>query len=222
MSNEPRKASEVLEELEAKVDLLLSLVKSQDVTFKLFTNKIQQLIKHQNTSANPIIMDNTQITAEAVDVKQLLVSAEDQLPLEKEPAGFRRTSRPETYSKQTATVKNTKPNIPPAEVIIPEESLKEKITPVNPNTNSVQVMQRVVDKNGKSIFLADVEIHNSKDEVMTIRTNGTGKWVASLYPDTYKIIITKRQSLTKSKLEHIQEVIISDQISPFNLEQIIL
>ena len=44
MSNEPRKATDVLLELEAKINLLLDIVRSQDLNIKVLSNKLNVFI----------------------------------------------------------------------------------------------------------------------------------------------------------------------------------
>jgi hypothetical protein len=234
MSDEPRKATDVLLELESKIDLLLSIVRSQDLNIKVLSNKLNGFISSKPTS--PVV------TAEAVNTTkfsmvpepqiQIPISSEDQLQIDNSPIGFRRTSRPETYSTSTNISKPAETKypvqLPKAEVIVPKavtntnqfvESSNNKIeSSTTSHVNSIPVKQRVVDKNGKSIFLADVEVISASGEKITkTRTNGTGKWMASLVPGIYKVILSKRESLTKEKIELTQEINVDGKTTPLEL-----
>ena len=88
----------------------------------------------------------------------------------------------------------------------------------------IPVMQRCVDKNGKSIFLADVDIISLVDgqPVFKTRTNGTGKWMASLGIGTYRVTISKRASMNKEKLEAVQDIQVDGTQSPLELPMMII
>jgi len=236
LSNEPRKATDVLLELESKIDVLLNIVRNQDLNIKVLSNKLNSLIANKTVVA---ANQPPQITVEAVNTNftmvpepkvQIPISSEEKIPIDDNPKGFRRTSRPETYSGDNSYLpKKTGPKFPvqmPAEAIVPKEALS-KAPPVeqpkeNSHINAVPVQQRVVDKNGKSVFLADVSIINSGGEkVFKGRTNGTGKWMAALAPDTYKIVISKRESVTKEKVDLIQEIIVDGKTTPLDLQTLI-
>lgn len=262
MEKEPRKATDVLLDLESKVDLLLSLIQSQDLNIKLLSNKLNSVIEKLDKPIN----SNQKITVEAVsyennfsnenidlssdesfnsDTKNIPVSTDFNLPVDSSPQGFRRTSRPETYSGDNMYLNkedNSKifplqiPKIPDTPEIKLESNLKDKpskaeskkvnkptIQSNNEIAINVPVLQRVVDKNGKSIFLADVEIMNSSGEsVVKTRTNGTGKWMASLPIGEYKVFIRKRESVTKEKMESIQSITVNGTQSPLELSMIIM
>src|SRR5574339_218463 len=213
MEKEPRKASEVLLELETKVDVLVGLVRSQDLTIKVLSNKLNSLMEKldkQPTAAPQIRVEAVNTTPnpfhEVPDPdpeKAIAIGAEFNLPVDDSPTGFRRTSRPETYAGDNAYLPPTPKvqeqvkfptQIPrptgQAEVIVPAVNRQKgetfpppapkQATPAPPaNTgNSIPVSQRVVDGNGKSAFLADVEITDlsTMQQVFKTRTNGTGKW----------------------------------------------
>lgn len=233
MEKETRKASEVLLELEAKIDVLLNIVKTQDLNIKILSNKINNLLDKNSSAAIP----SPQLSRiEAVDTitnnlnNQIMVSPDSSITIEKEPNGFRRTSRPETYSKNNEPVKIQLPLVSEPEVIIPKEvmnfteakSISTKKE--NFNENTIPIIQRIIDKNGKSVFLADVEIlqFENKKMIYKTRTNGAGKWMASLPVGKYKVIINKRESLNKEKLEITQNIYIDGSKSPMELQTMII
>lgn len=232
MSNEPRKASDILLSLESKVDQLISLYRSQDLVLKVLSNKLNNLIDAVNSSPSD--------SEPKPSTQQILnVSSEFQLPVEIAPKGFRRTSRPETYDvpekpAPKAQLKTEPPT--PVAVSVEQPSVEFPIQfpdyepkkeppglqnlkkpkseikvsePSHPATpgNKVPVEQRVVDKNGKAIFLANVELLNSAGESeYKTRTNGVGKWQASLGVGTYQVKISKQESVSKEKIEVVQDI----------------
>jgi len=239
LSNEPRKATDVLLELETKIDILLSIVRSQDLNIKVLSNKLNTLMANkQSINVNqppPVTVEavNTAFRVVQDQKPQIPISSEEKLPIDENPKGFRRTSRPETYSGDN-TYLPKKPNpkfpvqMPPvAEAIVPKEALsKDPPSAEQPKENSnhhtIPVQQRVVDKNGKSVFLADVTIIKTNgDRIFKGRTNGTGKWMAALTPDTYKVVISKRDSLTKERVDLSQEIVVDGNTTPLELKTLI-
>lgn len=250
----PRKASEVLLELESTLKSLVSLVRAQDLNIKVLSNKLNNLMQAlEKQAAAP-----SKITVEAVNTfptspfqqmqtldpeRQIAISSDSKLPLETSPKGFRRTSRPETFAGDNAYLPNAKdvqpkfpvqmPKPPPgreAEVVVPSNKLES--SPVAPqpkarqtvSQNSIPVQQRIVDKGGKSVFLADVEVvsHETGEMVSKTRTNGTGKWQAVLGIGGYRVTIRKRESLTKEKVEVAQDIQVDGSESPLELQVMII
>jgi hypothetical protein len=256
MEKEPRKASEVLLELEAKLDILVGLVRAQDLTIKVLSNKLNSVMEKMDKQPTA-----PQIRVEAVNTMQnpfnqaptpdpekaIPISADFNLPVEGTPTGFRRTSRPETYAGDNSYLpqlpKPPEPKFPTqiprpsgqAEVIVPSRTTGQKFPPTEAKPkqeppphaasgNVIPVSQRVVDGNGKSAFLADVEIIDlsSMQEMFKTRTNGQGKWSAPLPIGAYRVIIRKRESLTKEKLEAAQDIQVDGLTSPFELPLMII
>jgi hypothetical protein len=248
LEKEPRKASEVLLELEAKIDVLMSIVRTQDLNIKILSNKVNSLLEKAD---KPTIISPPVIKVEAVDTRplsddnrQITVAPEHALPIEREPQGFRRTSRPETYSGDDAYLKRSSstavvapkfptqiPKLMEPEVVVPNQATKfteipskKKADQPAPSGNNIPVMQRIVDKNGKSVFLADVEIIQSENmqTVVKTRTNGAGKWMQSLPIGTYRVFVRKRESLNKEKLEIVQDIQVDGSKSPLELQTMII
>lgn len=240
MDNAPRKASDVLLDLESKIDILLALARTQDLNIKTLSNKINNITQKLEVSTNKITVEavNTLVTPQLQQFpildpdKHVVISSENKLPLEKFPQGFRRTSRPETYSGNEFA-QNPKP--PPgrdAEAIAPLAAMSKPLPPqqVKGNTNrnviqnAIPVQQRIVDKNGKSVFLADVEITNpdNGEPIFKTRTNGTGKWAASLGVGNYRVVVKKRESQSKEKIEVVQDIYVDGSSSPLELKTMII
>lgn len=258
MEKEPRKASEVLLDLESKMDVLMGLVRAQDLNIKVLSNKLNTLMEKLDKQPP----DAPKIMVEAVNTipnsfnkvpvsdpqKIIPVSSDFNLPMDDSPTGFRRTSRPETYSGDNSYLppqpKNSEPRFPTqiprpsgqAEIVVPTNLNRQQGQPlpaqppkteptVNFNEgNSIPVSQRVVDGNGKSVFLADVEVTDLSgiQPPFKTRTNGTGKWSAPLQVGAYRVNIRKRESLTKEKLELAQDIQVDGSTSPFELPLMII
>lgn len=241
--DEPRKATDVLLEMEAKLNALLALVRTQDLNIKVLSNKLNSLMETINTA--PIAAPAPQkITVEAIQSggtsnfapeRDLFVHPEAKMELDDSPKGFRRTSRPETYSGDNSYLKRDVAQPQPnnkAEVIVPASAAKITTPAANyqPRAtndivqNAIPIQQRVVDKNGKSVFLAEVEVIDmSNGSTFTkTKTNGTGKWASALPVGNYKIFIRKRESSTKDKIEIAQEIQIDGSQNPFDLPMMII
>jgi hypothetical protein len=225
--SEPRKATDVLASVEAKVEVMLGIVRSQDLNIKVLSNKLNELMKKlEEQPPNKIIVETVQTAPKPPDPaifpqlqpdpeRSVPIMADASIPQTQTPEGFRRTSRPETYVDDKAPlVLLQSPDRSIGE--IPSQSNARKIDvpkapPIamieQPIPTSAQgqipVMQRCVNKDGKSIFLAEVEVVdlNTKQQVFKGRSNATGKWMNSFPKGIYRAIITKRESLTKEKLE---------------------
>lgn len=247
-SNEPRKASDVLLALEAKVNALIGLMGAVELNQRIISNKLTDLLGAQGKEPPKFTVESVNTLPPTLDpARNIPVSAEDTLPQENEPKGFRRTSRPETFAGDNARLNRPKPaeetikypvQIPrgnKAEVIVqthPQPVVPVTPPPVNPevreptlrSSNGIPVMQRMVDGTGKSIFLADINIidNSSKESIFKGRTNGTGKWFASLTVGEYTVIMSKRNAATKEPMEIRQTIQVDGTKSPLELQTCII
>jgi hypothetical protein len=214
LENSSRKATDVLLSIESKIDTVLSLYKSLSFDIKILSNKVNYIVEKQPHEKISQQIKPTDFSINNNNNNLINVKKEDVLPATDYPVGFRRTSRPETYvtdqtdtlitcsSEQDTDFKDYKSN---------------SLLPVN-------VVQRIVDKNGKSLFLAEVEIisSNNPSEVIKTRTNAAGKWQAQLTPGEYKVFIRKRESVTKNKIETFQTINVDGTESLLNLDMLII
>lgn len=116
MSSENRKATDVLLDIESKVNSLLGLVQSQDLIIKVLSNKLNDVMsKMEKWQAGPpkIVVETVQsphpqsanlppgfVQLPAGDPERNIpFVAESNLPQTDTPQGFRRNSRPETFAK---------------------------------------------------------------------------------------------------------------------------
>jgi hypothetical protein len=269
LENGQRKASDILLEFEKKLDVALSIIRTQDLNIKILSNKLNTVLESlDKLSAGP-----SKITVEAVNTtrstmpisqfqqlssldpeKQIPISSDFKLPQEDSPKGFRRTSRPETFSGDDAylpqPVNTVAPKFPTqvlkpppgrsvtdapvskiAEVVVPSSKSQNKPASNKQQSrtqtvvqNAVPVMQRVVNGSGKSLFLADVEIIDLSvmQSVSKTRTNGTGKWMASLAIGNYRVIIRKIDPISQSTIETSQDIQVDGSVSPLELDAIII
>lgn len=273
MPQEPRKATDVLVELETKINSLSGTIQSMDLNIKILSNKLSEVMKSldkQQAEPQKIIVEAVQTPTTAqlahpvfgkgpVDPERaVMITAESKLPEVEVPPAFRRTSRPETFSGDDAYLKRDGvpaphqtplgpggklPKPPPGrganDVSVPSQpapknkaasapianTTQPKTTMSEMNTHGiVPIEQRVVDRNGKSVFLADVEITDlsSNEQISKSRTNGTGKWMAALPLGEYKVLIRKLESITREKIESTQTITVDGSESPLKLPIVII
>jgi hypothetical protein len=245
--SEPRKATDVLISLENKVDVLLGLVRSTDLNIKILSNKLNDVMKKMEEvqSAPRFTVETVQTATKPVmpptftqlppgdPERNIPIMAESVIPQTSAPQGFRRTSRPETYTNEKenqmpiqlpAGIQGIQPPreqlpAPPlgrttSDVLVAPTPVKKVPPSVQPITmieqpepvalqGQIPVVQRCVDANGKSIFLAKVEVIdlNTKQVVHETNSNATGKWMGAFSIGSYRAIIRKRVALTKEKIE---------------------
>ncbi len=275
---EPRKATDVLLDVESKVNTLLDIVRSQDLVIKVLSNKLNDVIgrlEKQQAAAPKFVVEAIQTAPQKANIvppgfdqipagdpeRNIPVTAESKLPQAETLQGFRRSSRPETYAGDNAVLPRPEqemrmpmqiPKMPPggkqpmpappgrSEVTVPATATKQSnktvpapqavpdMTEEQPmpqaERGQIPVMQRCVDKNGKSIFLAPVEIVDlsTGQPVFKTRTNGTGKWMASLGIGAYRVTIIKQASMNKEKLEAVQDIQVDGAQSPLELPMMII
>lgn len=225
MENGSRKATDVLLELEAKINSILGFVKMQDQNMKILSNKLntileaqRQLLQQKVISQPKIEVSNsTPIPTTNNSERQIIINPENTIPVQQSPQGFRRTSRQEGITEPKPVAK-----APPAEILMPKQEIvpQEQTKEIQ---NLIPVIQRVVDRNSKSIFLAEVEIldASNNNKVSKTRTNGTGKWTASLPAGKYCVLITRRDTMTKEEVKISQDIIVDGKSSPLSLPLLI-
>lgn len=240
-AKEPRKATEVILELENKVDTLLGQVATISLNIGIISNKLNDLLAARIKEAPKFTVETANTTPPPV-----VVDPEAALPMENNPVGFRRTSRPETFAGDNSYLNKIKkpleekkypiqiPRGNKSEVIVPsqamdlkqsqESALPQNNVPKQSTGNSVPVSQRIVDKNGKAVFLADVIVIDSdtNESVFTTRTNGIGKWVAPLPMGNYLVTLRKRDPVTREPVEVTQNITVDGTKSPLELSMCII
>lgn len=248
-----RKASDILLDLEAKIDQLTSMLHAQALDIRVLSNKLNKLMEQtKDLPAPPPPVTSYSAAADEGRMHSVLaqsrgvpIKVSDQLPMQDTPQGVRRNSRPETSgnSRQPMSMQSQSkvsiqdPSPPdmsqfirakqPAQMAEPEEQPEfrafENLPPQAEATNKVAVTQRITEKNGKSVFLAEVEVFDEGgNQVFKTRTNGVGKWQAALPIGNYRVRIGKRESVTKQKVEKTQNITVDGRVSQLILEQVII
>lgn len=231
---EQRKSTDVILSLETKIDQLLQVNRNLDFNIKILSNKLNQLL--DVLTSTPSITSSPLSSFPSAELppnesinSQTVVFPQESNPMTTDvvPVGFRRTSRPETFDEPGQVVEATPKNVPTPSIPVPAmhpplESKPSTAKNIPSSANRHPVMQRIVDKNGKAVFMAEVEIVNSKNitELKT-RTNGVGKWQASLMPGQYKVNIKKQGGVGKEKIEISQNLTI-DSATPDELQVLII
>lgn len=99
----------------------------------------------------------------------------------------------------------------------------ERISPSmkDPQVSKIPVQQRVVDQNGKDVFMADVVIkdRDTSDVMHKTRSNANGRWQAYLPTGSYLIKISKTNNETKEKMEFFQEFEVKSEKKSLELEE---
>ncbi|HEY5267703.1 MAG TPA: hypothetical protein VII94_01050 [Candidatus Saccharimonadales bacterium] len=90
----------------------------------------------------------------------------------------------------------------------------------------IPTMQRCVDGNNKTVFLANVEITDlvTGRQVVKTRTNAAGKWMAPLSVGNYRVVIKKgaTPATNKAALEAIQDISVDGSVTPLELPMVIV
>jgi hypothetical protein len=269
MENEaPRTASQVILELEAKVDNLTDLVKSQNFANQLLSNNITELIQLVKTMNVSSSQTSRTPSAEAVDFipqiqsfqqqrhnleqqdpdRYMPIFAENKILDVKDMLVPRRTSRPDgdkvvnspsppPKQDEEMEFRPYAPKAPTVAKQVSQQKIQQPVIqqtqqpvqqPVQQNNkfvvqNAVPIIQRVVDGNGKSQFLAEVEIVNADTSKLALKTktNASGKWVASLSPGNYQVVIRKKGNGGNIKdLQAVQTIPIDGSVSPLEIKTI--
>lgn len=224
----PRSATDVLLALEAEMNHLKQMIHNLDLNIRIISNKLSQNVQLQASSGyiqtnvqplNQLPSNNLYPPTPENQGESEFTNYEQALSVETAPTGPRRTARP------TSSDFVGKSNVPTPSLSQPQSFEAEIVVP---NAQSIpgarkQISQRIVDKNSKPIFMAEVEITNLNTNIVEIktRTNGTGKWQASLAHGQYKIKISKQQAANKPKVEVIQDVMINEA-TPADLQMMII
>lgn len=237
MTNEPRTASDVLLSLESKIDQLIALYRSQDLVLKVLANKLNNLIdtvnhlpsqkEVNNTKPEPNILNissDFQLPVEVAPKGFRRTSRPETYVVEEKP-----TTRANLKSTPTSPVvappSNPSPvtlpvqfpdfssgNVPPGLKTSAPKKSENVITPppvaeIKSTGNKIPTEQRVVDKNGKAIYMASVMILSESGNLeYKTTTSSMGKWQASLLPGRYQVKISKLESMSREKLDVAQNI----------------
>jgi len=214
MSDEPRKASNILLSLEEKVNTLIKIVSVYDMNTKIILNRVNKVYAYIEMLEREMVENDApkHLTAasqlgepEPVNEELVETSAEHVITMTDKPMGHRRTPRAETY------VSEVLPAVP-----VPVSAQEPEVRHAKAdNERKVPVTQRVTwqDASGtvKDLFMAEVSIFNDQKELVTkTKTNAAGKWQAYIKPGMYSVNVSKTDTATKKKLEALQDIHVED------------
>lgn len=220
---ENRKATDILLGLDNKVNTLMNQLNLLNNNYKILLAKISELTKTQ-----PQQEKQPQFKIEAADV----VKAENTIPQNLAGTPDRRGNRtlPQQQKLQGEVYIKPEEKVSLADV---ELSISEKVkqarleaSKINdgatkPINGSIPIIQKIVDKNNKAIFMATVIIKNQNGNVVfTTKTNGNGSWKATLDPGKYFVQITKNESLNRPKIDVTNAIIITGENEYENLSDL--
>jgi len=202
MTTEERKATDILLDLESKVDSLTNLMRSYDLNLKILSNKINLLLNPEQPKE--IKSQNKP------SVNAIVISPEDnRVPVETSPIGERRTSRPTIPSAPKIIKQEVKD--PEISFSIDDDSTK---IPVKKEITAIPIKQTLLDKNSKPMFMASVEIFDQHaNKIGKTRTGANGVWSFALSPGSYKIV-TAHKSVDGSNTVDSQNVNITGNLNP--------
>lgn len=211
--NKQRKATDVLLDLEIKVDTILTHLKNQENLMKVIANRLgvfnksnevkQPSIKDsvENLPTKPIIpglkpgivMTSARLgkkedvpTITSQNTERDEVEAGDFIEVETNPKGKRRTAR---YAENESTSKKT------------------------------AVQQKITYADGKNVCLASVEIYDLNNNLIKqAKTNAMGKWMAALDPAEYIIKINKHGVANKPNINLEFQITIPNSDRPLELD----
>lgn len=218
---ENRKATDVIIELEAKIDYLLALIKTQDSNIKTISNKLNSVMTmlEKTSIKTPVYIEQGD---KPKNPSFIPINEESSIKVISEPQGARRGSRAEASlpNNNVFIISSPAVNETP-EIIIPKQ---EESKSDFKNINTISVFQRVVSDGNKSIFLAEVVVNSLKTnaEVFKGKTSANGKWAANLEPGDYKVIVSKRDNISKEKKVFEQIIKIDGKTSVLELPNLVI
>lgn len=219
--NDNRRASDILLDLESKIITLISAVASLNTAVNTLSNRINKNSNIKNDLEEP--KEQQKFSVEAADVIPKLIKAEAALPVTSNPLGIRRGARAENYAgeKQFETEQKEVSNFRPA---LPKPEVVENQQPIQQDKGTITVTQRVVNGEGKSLFLADVAIVDNitGKQMRKLKTNASGSWTTTLNPSSYLIKIKKIDPALNKVFESSQIVEVHGTSNPLNLSPHIL
>jgi hypothetical protein len=173
-----KKASEILLELEQKIDLMLGYLKTSDLNYKLIIARLDKLASLINQTPS-VSLPQTKILENKLIAKPAVVEFQE-------------------VDENNSLIINEElqPQVGRRDLRTQGQSIKK-----------IQVQQKITYSDGKVVILANVEIFDSSNNlVKKTRTNSAGKWIANLDPGPYLIKIYKPPTSNKPVVERQYEV----------------
>lgn len=196
MDQKEKKASDLLLELNAKMDQILGLLTNQDMLLKVLANKVGHLEGQKTQRPVP---------PSEVPRKALPVAAK-------------------TAASELAPFPGIKPgvnlNIKKEEVARRGASRKNLVNP--PEPTNAQVIQKVIYQDGTTVGQAVVDVYDLEQNLLKkLRTNPAGKWSASLAPGSYIVQLFKGGMANRPPINTIYQIEV-DQAAQVELEEMVV
>lgn len=189
-----KKATDILLDLDKKVDEILLYLRNTDLKVALILNKLN-LSSSAPEPINPAPIKQVNNTTKAVskfavpsDLKQKLQTAIEE-------------AKRDTFKSDEVTF----------------HEVKEKTHP--DQIRQIPVQQRIVFADGKSVYMATVIIYQNGEFVKQTKTNQMGKWITTLPSGKYQVKISKSGTQIKPKVELDYFVEIPNQDSAVQLNE---
>jgi hypothetical protein len=193
---ENRKISDVIIDLEAKINRMAGLFQNLDNNIKLILNKLNNQ-PQQTAWVPPSAGKVTVAPKNAPPVTSGALIAE---PYEESPIDHLKG--------------------PEIEEEVVHKGKRRGRVPADPSQSTkIAVSQQIVYPDGKNLFLASVEIFDADGNlVKQVRTNTNGRWIAPLDQGEYTIHVLKRMdNSNKLPVELRYKVIIPNSTGPMEL-----
>jgi hypothetical protein len=202
-----KKVSDIILELEDKINLILGFVKTNDLNNKLILDRLNKLGDKQFFA---------QIFAQKVAQRTFpqIEMDDEHTKMAKEAAIQDLAVADPIVSKDPVLIKKTNDELPILEEDPGVQPGRRDIrVPGTPDSKKTVVSQKLLYPDGKVAVLATVKVYDMQNKLIKqTRTNSGGKYTVSLSPGKYMISIYKPATTDKPQIkeEKIVEVQASD------------
>lgn len=220
-----RKATDILIDLERKIEQLLGYKKTEDLNQKLILDRLNKLLDRLNELLELKSQPNSAVVKpqpSSAKLPSVGAYVEPTPPIAMLPSG-----------KNIISAKNEFEFVDVDEE--GNEQLKEDLQPLGRRDirtpvsqgKKTQVQQKIIYPDGKNVILANVEVYtmvpglkgkSEKKIAKQTRTNSSGKWAAALDPGKYYIHVFKSATNNKPIVELNYEVEITLSDTTLELE----
>jgi len=211
--SEDRKATDVLLQIESKVDELLSHIKTNNLANKIILERLrivtENLEKVSLKSPSVSVSDNV-----SGKKPNLSVSADFTKPISHTAS---EPQQKQLSDKISVTTLSLKDKIKKAMDEAKEDTASLEFPAAKEKNKEISVQQKIIDIEGSNIFMANVEIFDLNDVLIKkTKTNQTGKWLAKLSTGSYNVTVTKVGTNNKPSINVKYSIEITNENS--NLE----
>ncbi len=198
-----RKASEILLSLEVTIKEILGYVRNLDLQQKIILERL-----------------NTSTSSKSAP---LLVEAGPQVEAIPEDYEFPEHNPKALKSKLQTALEEAEKEDQEEEITATTKQIGHRRNLRNHGEQQIRqipVQQKISYADGKNVYMANVQILDSNNNIIKqTKTNQTGKWLASLAPGDYKVMVSKSGTTLKPKVELSYSVTIPIQDSTVELEK---